>query len=103
MVHANPGLRPGLSSAVPTGLDFVMVVLTQGLSHIFVGLFTARLKPCPSFDSLFPSLLGSVKASCAVQIGRLKNLNWTACLSPGIADLRKPPLDLCFLHRTLAA
>jgi hypothetical protein len=69
MVHANPGLRPGLSSAVPTGLDFVMVVLTQGLSHIFVGLFTARLKPCPSFDSLFPSLLGSVKASCAVQIG----------------------------------
>ena len=22
MAHANPGLRPGLSSAVPTGLDF---------------------------------------------------------------------------------
>jgi hypothetical protein len=25
MVHANPGLRPGLGSAVPTGLDFEMV------------------------------------------------------------------------------
>jgi hypothetical protein len=25
MVHANPGLRPGLSSTVPTGLDLVMV------------------------------------------------------------------------------
>jgi hypothetical protein len=24
-VHANPGLRPGLSSAVPSGLDFVVV------------------------------------------------------------------------------
>jgi len=31
MAHANPGLRPGLSSAVPTGLSFVMVVLTQTL------------------------------------------------------------------------
>jgi hypothetical protein len=31
MVHANPGLRPGLRSAVPTGLDFVTVVLTQTL------------------------------------------------------------------------
>jgi hypothetical protein len=27
----NPGLRPGLSSAVPPGLDLVMVVLTQTL------------------------------------------------------------------------
>jgi hypothetical protein len=25
MEHANPGLRPGLSLAVPAGLDFVMV------------------------------------------------------------------------------
>src|SRR5450631_1306608 len=40
-------------------------------------LFTARLNPCPSFDSLFPSLLGSVKASGAVQIDQLKNLIWT--------------------------
>jgi hypothetical protein len=39
------------------------------------GPFTARLKPCPSFDSLFPSLLGSVKASGAVPIGQLKNLS----------------------------
>jgi hypothetical protein len=31
MAHANPGLRPGLSSAVPTGPSFVMVVLTQTL------------------------------------------------------------------------
>src|SRR5882757_1012981 len=32
---------------------------------------TARLNPCPSFDSLFPSLSG------AVQIGQPKNLIWT--------------------------
>jgi hypothetical protein len=25
MAHANPGLRPGLSSAVPTGLNFMIV------------------------------------------------------------------------------
>jgi hypothetical protein len=25
MVHGNPGLRPGLSSTVPTGLDLVMI------------------------------------------------------------------------------
>jgi hypothetical protein len=32
-----PGLRPGLSSAVPTGLDFAMLVLVQGLhAQIFV-------------------------------------------------------------------
>src|SRR5450631_3093324 len=40
-------------------------------------LCAARLNPCPSFDSLFPSLLGSVKASGAVQIDQLKNLIWT--------------------------
>jgi hypothetical protein len=39
MVHANPGLRPGLSSAVPTGLDFVMVVLSQ--MHSAVETFPA--------------------------------------------------------------
>jgi hypothetical protein len=45
----------------------------------------ARLKPCPSFDGPFPSLLGSVEASGAVQSGQLKNLVWTglAELSPG--------------------
>ena len=32
---------------------------------------TARLNPCPSLDSLFPSLSG------AVQIGQPKNLIWT--------------------------
>jgi hypothetical protein len=36
----------------------------------------ARLKPCPSFDGVFPSVLGSVKASGAVQIGQLKNSNF---------------------------
>jgi hypothetical protein len=34
MSHANPGLRPGLSSAVPTGLDFEMVVLRQTLKAV---------------------------------------------------------------------
>jgi hypothetical protein len=31
-----PGLRPGLSSAVPTGLDFEMVVLMQGLFSPYI-------------------------------------------------------------------
>ena len=31
MANANPGLRPGLRSAVPTGLDFQMVALAQTL------------------------------------------------------------------------
>jgi len=34
MAHANPGLRPGLGSAVPTGLDFEMVVLTHTLKAV---------------------------------------------------------------------
>jgi hypothetical protein len=38
----------------------------------------ARLNPCPSLDSLFQKLLGSMKASCTVQIGQLKNLIWTS-------------------------
>src|SRR6266481_9921863 len=37
---------------------------------------TARLNPCPSFDSLFPSLSG------AVQIGQPKNLIWTGAVEP---------------------
>jgi hypothetical protein len=46
MAHANPGLRPGLSSAVPTGLDFEMVVLTQGVLAPGVCLFlTFRAMP----------------------------------------------------------
>jgi len=32
MAYANPGLRPGLSSAVPTGLNIEMVILTQAFS-----------------------------------------------------------------------
>src|SRR5450631_2607912 len=47
---------------------------TSAASRQVRRLFTARLNPCPSFDSLFPSLFGSVKASCAVQIGQRKNL-----------------------------
>jgi hypothetical protein len=31
MADVNPGLRPGLSSAVPAGLDSAMVVLPQPL------------------------------------------------------------------------
>ena len=43
---------------------------------------TARLNPCPSFDSLFPSLSG------AVQIGQPKNLIRTGVfeLSPGLVS-----------------
>jgi hypothetical protein len=79
MVHANPGLRPGLSSAVPPGLDFVMVVLTQTLkpSSAWTICGTAEavpfvqrlypqlvkplfwLKPCPSFISTRENLLPS--------------------------------------------
>jgi len=33
IVRANPGLRPGLSSAVPTGLVIEMAILTQGLGR----------------------------------------------------------------------
>jgi hypothetical protein len=50
MAHANPGLRPGLSSAVPPGLDFVMVVLTQ------------TLKP-----NLFSILSGPTKSRALIQ------------------------------------
>jgi hypothetical protein len=38
-------------------------------------LFTARLKPCPSLDGLFPELLGSPKGSCAGQIGQFEKSN----------------------------
>ena len=36
MADANPGLRPGLSSAIPTGLDSVTVVLTHPLKPRFL-------------------------------------------------------------------
>jgi hypothetical protein len=60
--------------------------------------FTARLNPCPSFDSLFPSLLGSVKASGAVQFGQLKNLIWTGLkgtlpIAPILGDRCRVPLS----------
>src|SRR6267154_6351969 len=45
--------------------------------------FTARLNPCPSFDSLFPSLSG------AVQVDQPKNLIWT-----GVKFSRPTGLDL---------
>ena len=35
MAPADPGLRPGLSSAVPTGLDFEMIVLTHPLQPVY--------------------------------------------------------------------
>jgi hypothetical protein len=37
----------------------------------------ARLKPCPSLESLFPEPLRSPKRSCAVQTGQLEILIWT--------------------------
>src|ERR1700760_2953368 len=43
-------------------------------------LFTARLNPCLSLDSLFLNLLRSVKASGAAKIGHLKNLIWTSLI-----------------------
>jgi hypothetical protein len=48
MAYANPGLRPGLSSAVPTGLNIEMVILTQGaLKPSAAEAFTARLLVVP--------------------------------------------------------
>jgi hypothetical protein len=52
-----PGLRPGLSSAVPTGLDIEMVVLTQGLSALFQ-----------------PGLCGTADAVPFVQMARLRQV-----------------------------
>ena len=46
------------------GVGFALQVLksvTQRLKPSSKHAFTARLKPCPSFERLFPSLLGSVK------------------------------------------
>jgi len=48
MAHTNPGLRPGLSSAVPAGLDFEMVVFMPGLKPASDRGRAARLNPCPS-------------------------------------------------------
>ena len=44
MALGNPGLRPGLSSAVPSGLHFVMVVLTQTPKSSSAQPVVARLK-----------------------------------------------------------
>src|SRR5271156_1688554 len=57
--------------------DFAPVALekrTSAAEAVKDCLFTARLKPCPSLDGLFPGLLGSPKASCAGQIGQFQNL-----------------------------
>ena len=48
---------------------------TSAAEAVKRGLFTARLKACPSLDGLFPKLLGSAKASCARQIGQLEKAN----------------------------
>jgi hypothetical protein len=70
MANANPGLRPGLGSAVPTGLSFVMVVLTQTLkprsllgldgptkSRALIQIFRAvapEPRACSRFGSIHP-------------------------------------------------
>src|SRR6267154_4291205 len=62
-------LCPELFSAVPHESKSV----PQRLKPSSAQTITARLNPCPSFDSLFPSRSG------AVQIGQPKNLMWTGC------------------------
>ena len=47
MVRANPGLRPGLSSAVPAGLDLVMAVLTQPLKPSLTPPVRRDFQSCP--------------------------------------------------------
>jgi hypothetical protein len=42
MAHANPGLRPGLSSGVPTGLDFV-VAISLVADHVYEELMDAAI------------------------------------------------------------
>jgi hypothetical protein len=44
----------------------------QRLKAVRRWLFTARLNPCPSFGSLFPSLSGSVKISAMHKMAKLK-------------------------------
>src|SRR5713226_5416319 len=60
-------LCPEIFSAVPHESKSV----PQRLNPSSAQTITARLNPCPSFDSLFPSLSG------AVGIGQPKNLIWT--------------------------
>src|SRR5713226_5122157 len=60
-------LCPEIFSAVPHESKSV----PQRLKPSSAQTITARLNPCPSFNSLFPSLSG------AVQIGQPKNLIWT--------------------------
>jgi len=53
-----------VANAVAKGDDFAPYAfksVSQRLKPSCAQPFTARLKPCPSFDDLFLSLLGSVK------------------------------------------
>jgi hypothetical protein len=49
-------------------------------------LFTARLKPCPSLDGLFPGLLWSPKASCTGQIGQCERSNLEFSPAPAVCS-----------------
>src|SRR5271156_1430964 len=58
--------------------DFAPVALekrTSAAEAVKRRLFTARLKPCPSLDGLFPGLLGAPKAPALAKLPSLKNLN----------------------------
>jgi hypothetical protein len=70
--------RSFVPKAVGRGDDFVAhesKSVPQRLKPSSAQTITARLNPCPSFDSLFPSLSG------AVQVGQPKNVIWTVWLN----------------------
>ena len=90
MADANPGLRPGLSSAVPTGLDFATVVLTHPLQPSSAQLSAARLKPRPSSRlwgtrDLLPGHRNSYEASAETSTRDLP-----------VGELRRTTLPLAF-------
>jgi hypothetical protein len=53
-------------------------------------LSTVRLNPCPSLDSIFPTLLGSVKDSGAAKIGKIEKSNLDNSESLGDLCLYNP-------------
>ncbi len=60
--------------------DFAPLALekrTSAAEAVKRRLFTARLKPCPSLDGVFPELLGSPKGPALSKLASLKNLIWT--------------------------
>jgi hypothetical protein len=72
IARANPGLRPGLSSAVPTGLDFERVVLTLTLWPVRYVIAMIVLKSVPQgLKALIDAAYcGTAEAMLYVQSGR---------------------------------